>query len=77
MQCFINDNFAYAMLLNFLHFAYAFEFPDKFKDEFKDDLNPVCITEMRLAGSVSETLIDFSGGTVYTLLTRCKYSTII
>lgn len=60
------------MLLNFLHFAYAFEFPDEFKE---DDLNPVCITEMRLAGSVSDTLIDFSGGTVYTLLTRCKYST--
>lgn len=60
MQHFIDDNS-----------AYAFEFPE----EFKDDLKPRCTTEVRLVGSVSDTLTDFRDSMVYTLPTRCKYST--
>ncbi len=46
MQRFINDNS-----------TYSFQFPE----EFKDDLNPLYMTETRLAGSVSDTLLlEFS-----------------
>ena len=45
MQRFIDDNS-----------AYSFQFPI----EFGEELSPLCMTEARLTGSVSDTLAEFS-----------------
>ena len=59
MQRFIDDNS-----------AYSFQFPV----EFGEKLSPLCMTEARLTGSVSDTLADFSSRC--TLPPRSKYSTL-
>ena len=59
MQRFIDDNS-----------TYSFQFPVKFGEE----LSPLCMTEARLTGSVSDTLADFSS--CCTLPPRSKYSTL-
>ena len=61
MQRFVDDNSAYAL---------------QFPEEFKEDFSPLCMTETRLTGSVSDTLADFSDVSTYTLPSRSKYSTL-
>lgn len=61
MRRFIDDNSA----------GY-FPFPDEFKEEFSS----LCMTEAKVTGSVSDTIVDFRDAPTYTLPSRSKYSTL-